>query len=48
MNSCTAGPPSDADKRMYGAYYELLLQLVRPGGLIVVDNLFWKGQVCGF
>ena len=35
----------DADKRNYEAYYERSLQLVRPGGLIVVDNVLWSGQV---
>lgn len=35
----------DADKRGYDAYYELLLQLVRPGGLIIVDNVLWYGKV---
>ncbi|KAG6552914.1 hypothetical protein Mapa_005570 [Marchantia paleacea] len=35
----------DADKRMYPQYYELLLQLVRPGGLVVVDNVLWHGTV---
>lgn len=35
----------DADKRNYHVYYELLLKLVRPGGLIVVDNVLWHGRV---
>ncbi len=35
----------DADKVNYGNYYERCLQLIRPGGLIVVDNTLWSGQV---
>ncbi|KAJ1267317.1 hypothetical protein BS78_07G046700 [Paspalum vaginatum] len=35
----------DADKRMYEEYFELLLQLVRVGGLIVMDNVLWYGRV---
>jgi O-methyltransferase len=35
----------DADKRMYGRYYELLLSLVRPGGMIVADNCLFYGKV---
>jgi predicted O-methyltransferase YrrM len=35
----------DADKTGYLAYYERLLKLVRPGGLIVVDNTLWSGKV---
>ena len=35
----------DADKSAYDAYYEKSLQLVRPGGLIVVDNTLWAGSV---
>ncbi|CAI5990816.1 unnamed protein product [Closterium sp. NIES-65] len=35
----------DADKRMYRDYYELLLTLLRPGGLLVVDNVLWHGQL---
>ncbi|KAI5080649.1 hypothetical protein GOP47_0003832 [Adiantum capillus-veneris] len=35
----------DADKRVYRDYYELLLQLIRPGGLIVIDNVLWHGKV---
>lgn len=35
----------DADKENYGAYYEAALTLLRPGGLIVVDNVLWHGAV---
>ena len=35
----------DADKANYGAYYDRLIQLVRPGGLIAVDNVLWYGRV---
>ncbi len=35
----------DADKTSYPEYYELCLKLVRPGGLIVVDNTLWSGDV---
>lgn len=35
----------DADKGGYHAYYERLLRLVRPGGLIAVDNTLWGGAV---
>jgi predicted O-methyltransferase YrrM len=35
----------DADKENYDGYYERSLQLVRPGGLIAIDNVLWSGQV---
>jgi predicted O-methyltransferase YrrM len=35
----------DADKTGYEAYYELCLQLLRPGGLVVIDNVLWSGRV---
>ncbi len=35
----------DADKTGYLAYYERLMKLVRPGGLIVVDNTLWGGEI---
>jgi len=35
----------DADKENYDRYYERSLQLVRPGGLIAIDNILWGGSV---
>ena len=35
----------DADKEEYVAYYERALQLVRAGGLVIVDNTLWSGRV---
>ncbi|MFO0810763.1 MAG: class I SAM-dependent methyltransferase [Gemmataceae bacterium] len=35
----------DADKAPQDAYYEACLRLVRPGGLIAVDNALWHGAV---
>jgi O-methyltransferase len=35
----------DADKEQYGMYYESALRLVRPGGLIVLDNMLQRGRV---
>jgi predicted O-methyltransferase YrrM len=35
----------DADKPNYAAYYEAALRLVRPGGLIAIDNVLWSGRV---
>ncbi len=35
----------DADKGNYLNYFELALKLVRPGGLIAVDNTLWSGRV---
>lgn len=35
----------DADKRIYCEYYDLILPLVRPGGLILADNTLWDGKV---
>lgn len=35
----------DADKVHYDAYYERALKLVRPGGLVALDNMLWGGSV---
>jgi len=35
----------DADKASYDAYYERCLVLLRPGGLIAIDNVLWGGSV---
>ncbi|MBM3725968.1 MAG: methyltransferase domain-containing protein [Acidobacteria bacterium] len=35
----------DADKENYHEYYERALRLVRPGGLIAIDNVLWHGRV---
>lgn len=35
----------DADKTNYDAYYEGCLALLRPGGLVAVDNVLWGGSV---
>jgi predicted O-methyltransferase YrrM len=35
----------DADKNNYAAYYDRCFQLVRAGGLILVDNVLWYGRV---
>jgi caffeoyl-CoA O-methyltransferase len=35
----------DADKTNYSDYYEACLPLLKPGGLIVADNVLWSGRV---
>lgn len=35
----------DADKKNYEHYYERVLKLLRPGGLAVIDNVLWHGDV---
>jgi predicted O-methyltransferase YrrM len=35
----------DADKENYSLYYDLVIDKVRPGGLILADNVLWSGKV---
>jgi len=35
----------DADKVNYAHYYNFCTELVKPGGLIVIDNVLWSGKV---
>ncbi|TGK30696.1 methyltransferase domain-containing protein [Leptospira yasudae] len=35
----------DADKENYPNYYPLILKLLKPGGLLIVDNVLWDGSV---
>ena len=35
----------DADKKNNGTYYDLIFHRVRPGGIIIVDNVLWSGKV---
>ncbi len=35
----------DGDKKNYGVYYEQCLELIRPGGLIAIDNALWSGRL---
>ena len=37
----------DADKTHYDGYYERCLRLLRPGGLMMLDNMLWGGAVAG-
>ena len=36
----------DANKREYCEYYNLVFDMIRPGGLILADNVLWDGKVC--
>lgn len=36
----------DADKRQYPEYLDEAARMIRPGGLIIVDNTLWSGHVC--
>ncbi|MGZ3884533.1 MAG: O-methyltransferase [Bacteroidia bacterium] len=35
----------DADKRNYALYFDLVIDKVKPGGLIIADNVLWSGKV---
>jgi caffeoyl-CoA O-methyltransferase len=35
----------DADKAHYTSYYELVIDKVRPGGIVLADNVLWGGKV---
>lgn len=35
----------DADKENYSSYYDLVMPMLRQGGLIVADNVLWSGRV---
>jgi predicted O-methyltransferase YrrM len=35
----------DADKKSNGLYYDLVFDRVRKGGIIIIDNVLWKGKV---
>jgi caffeoyl-CoA O-methyltransferase len=35
----------DADKRNYSLYYDLVIDKVKSGGLIIADNVLWSGKI---
>jgi caffeoyl-CoA O-methyltransferase len=35
----------DADKQQYLRYYDLLMQIMKPGSYILIDNVLWSGKV---
>ncbi len=35
----------DADKENYDHYYELILRLLKPNGVVMIDNVLWSGRV---
>ncbi len=34
----------DADKKLYPVYYQKVLEKLKPGGIIVIDNMLWSGD----
>ena len=50
LRALPADPPIDfafidADKTGYRTYYDEIVQRLRPGGLVLVDNVLWSGKV---
>ena len=50
LRALPADPPIDfafidADKTGYRTYYDEIVQRLRPGGLVLVDNVLWSGNV---
>jgi caffeoyl-CoA O-methyltransferase len=37
----------DADKKSNSAYYQQVIEKTKPGGLVIIDNVLWKGKVYG-
>ena len=37
----------DADKKGYSTYFDLVIDKIRPGGIIIADNVLWSGKVVG-
>jgi caffeoyl-CoA O-methyltransferase len=35
----------DADKENYGAYYDLVIDRLKPGGYVIADNVLWSGKI---
>ena len=50
LRALPADPPIDfafidADKPGYRTYYDEIVERLRPGGLVLVDNVLWSGNV---